>query len=595
MENPSIQHLWPIWQVLFPPNAAIVGGRPVVSLTLAINYALGGMNVWGYHAVNLAIHILAAWTLFGVMRRTLILPRLRERFGSAATPLALAAAMLWMVHPLQTESVTYVIQRTEALVGLFYLLDALLRHSRGNFGLVRRCWYIAAAMACLLGMATKEVMVTAPLIVLLYDRTFLGRLVSRGLAATLGLVSGLGRHLGRGGVVVDFNRLSRRHHRLCRAEVHLVVVPADATGRDRPLPSAGVLARGPVPGLRLAGAHAGKEVLLPGILVVGLLGLTVWALVKRPAWGFLGRVVLRDPCADLELRAHQGRGVRASHVPAVGGGGGRRGDWRLRCRPDGLSVGGGFRGRRRRSRAVSLVMLARRGTRNPHLPAQRGLPERVVDLGRHGGQGAGQRASPQQPRFALARRGRVDEAIAHYRKALEINPDFAEAHNNLGLALADRGRFDEAIAYYQKALEIKPDYAEAHNNLGTVLAGTRLDEAITEYRKALETKPDFAEAHYNLGLSWRITAIRSGDHPVREGSGSQARFRRHITISWLCWRLRTSRRGHRPLPEGPGDQARLRRGPQQPRRGFGRWRQRRGHHPLPEGPGDQARLRGGPQ
>ena len=94
----------------------------MVSLTLAVNYALGGMNVWGYHAVNLAIHILAAWTLFGVVRRTLILPRLRERFGSAATPLALVAALLWMVHPLQTEAVTYVIQRTEALVGLFYLL-----------------------------------------------------------------------------------------------------------------------------------------------------------------------------------------------------------------------------------------------------------------------------------------------------------------------------------------------------------------------------------------------------------------------------------------------------------------------------------------
>ena len=67
---------------------------------------------------------------------------------------------------------------------------------------------------------------------------------------------------------------------------------------------------------------------------------------------------------------------------------------------------------------------------------------------------------------ALAGRGQVDEAIAHYQKALEIKPDYAEAHNNLGAALAGRGQVDEAIAHYQKALEIKPDYAEAHNNLG---------------------------------------------------------------------------------------------------------------------------------
>ncbi len=141
-DNSNIQHLWPIWPVLFPSHATLVGGRPVVSLTLAINYALGGLNVWGYHALNLAIHVLAAWTLLGVIRRTLLLPRLRERFGSVATPLALAAVILWMVHPLQTESVTYIIQRTEALMGLLYLLTlyCFLRGAEGTvpFSLTRK-------------------------------------------------------------------------------------------------------------------------------------------------------------------------------------------------------------------------------------------------------------------------------------------------------------------------------------------------------------------------------------------------------------------------------------------------------------------------
>jgi Tfp pilus assembly protein PilF len=96
--------------------------------------------------------------------------------------------------------------------------------------------------------------------------------------------------------------------------------------------------------------------------------------------------------------------------------------------------------------------------------------------------------------------GNVDEAIDNYRKALEIKPDYAEAHDKLGLALAERGQIDEAIAHFRKALEIKPDFTEAHNDLGLALIKCgRVEEAIAQYRRALEIKPDFAEAHINLG------------------------------------------------------------------------------------------------
>ena len=149
--NKSIRHLWPIWPVLDPPNAGVIGGRPVVSLTLALNYAMGGLNVWGYHAVNLLIHILAAWTLFGLVRRTLLLPPARTpqplpqlspgvvegdnsppRFASAATPLAFAAALIWTVHPLQTAGghLHHSAHRIARRAVLF--ADALLRPSRGD-------------------------------------------------------------------------------------------------------------------------------------------------------------------------------------------------------------------------------------------------------------------------------------------------------------------------------------------------------------------------------------------------------------------------------------------------------------------------------
>jgi hypothetical protein len=131
-ENPTIRHLWPVGRVLSPPVHLPVTGRPLLNLSLALNYALSGDAVWSYHALNLLIHVLAGLTLFGLVRRTLLRqgyggqalqqPVLSKQFGEASMPLAFVVALLWVVHPLQTECVTYVTQRAESLMGLFYLL-----------------------------------------------------------------------------------------------------------------------------------------------------------------------------------------------------------------------------------------------------------------------------------------------------------------------------------------------------------------------------------------------------------------------------------------------------------------------------------------
>jgi len=163
--NASIRHLA---TALAPPvSAGSAAARPLVNLSFALNHALGGERVEGYHALNLLIHLAAGLALFGLVRRTLLLPRLRTRWGAAALPVAFYAALLWTVHPLLTESVTCVAQRTESLVGLWYLLMF--------YGLARaadetspRPWLALSLAACLLGMLTKEVMVAAPLLALAY-------------------------------------------------------------------------------------------------------------------------------------------------------------------------------------------------------------------------------------------------------------------------------------------------------------------------------------------------------------------------------------------------------------------------------------------
>ncbi len=497
-ENPNIQHLWPIWPVLFPSDATMVGGRPVVSLTLAINYALGGLNVWGYHALNLAIHILAAWTLLGVIRRTLLLPQLRERFGSVATPLALAAVILWMVHPLQTESVTYIIQRTEALMGLLYLL-VLYGLIRGATSGGSRWWYVAAVMSCLLGMATKEVTATAPVIILVYDRIFLAGSFREAwrqrygfylaLAATWGMVPLLLISTGFYGGTTGFAVKTFSWWSYLLTQPGVIVHYLGLTF----WPSGLCLDYG------WPAARSFDAILLPGVLVAALLALTIWALVKRREWGFLGVwffAILAPSSSFVPIRdaAYEHR----MYLP-------------LAAVATGVVVGGWVAGQQLVRRGIvpllvlevmggALVLLA--GVALGILTFQRNVDyQSELSIWADAvAKAPGNARVHNNLGIALAGRSQIDEAMAHYRKALELKPDYAEAHSNLGNALTGRGQIDEAMAHYRRALEVKPDYAEAHNNLGNALVGCgRFDEAITQYQKVLEVKRDSAEVHNNLG------------------------------------------------------------------------------------------------
>jgi tetratricopeptide (TPR) repeat protein len=187
-ENPQIRSLSPS-VALFPPDESAVARRPLVNLSLALNYAIGGLDVRGYHAVNLAIHVLAALGLFGVVRRTLARDSFLSGMASHATALATASTFLWLLHPLHTEVVNYVSQRTSAMMGLAYLLT-LYCSIRALEDPSRR-WTAAAVLACAAGMACKETMVTAPVMVVLFDRVFVYSRLRDAWTARRGLYLGL--------------------------------------------------------------------------------------------------------------------------------------------------------------------------------------------------------------------------------------------------------------------------------------------------------------------------------------------------------------------------------------------------------------------
>lgn len=518
-DNPSIRRLWPFSNALFSePAGTTVAGRPVANLTLAINYAVSGTGVWSYHALNVVIHILVGLTLFGVARRTLAGPVLRDRFGKDAAALSLAVALLWSLHPLQTECVTYVVQRVESLMGLFYLLTL--------YGFIRSVesprptrWLVFSVVACLLGMATKEVMATAPIMVLLYDRTFVAgsfrgawakrRTLYLSLAATwlplTALVASTGWSRGNS---AGFNAgVSPVVYWLTQIEA--IARYAGLSVWPRPL----VFDYGPFQ------VHSFGEVAPFALVTLPLLFAVAVALVWRPVLGFLGAwflVILAPssivPVATQSMAEHRMylplAAVAAAVVVGLHAVAGRR-SWPIFAA---LALLLGFLTTNRNKVYASELSLwedtvaKRPGNAN----ARCDLGLAYFNAGRYTEAIQQDRAALElQPAYpavlnnlgnALDHAGRASEAIGLYETAIRIEPEFAAAHYNLAKALVRSGKAPEAIAQFQEAIRIQPDYADGHNDLGEALSGAgRLPEAIGQFEAALKLRPDFARAHFYLG------------------------------------------------------------------------------------------------
>ena len=162
-----------------------ISGRPMAIFSFAVDYAIGGLRVQIYHETNVLIHLLCGLALYEVTRRTLV----RSNFSALeATWLAAAVGGLWVVHPLTTQAVTYLVQRVESLASLFILLTilCLIIASDGKWW-----WGVLTVVCCALGMLSKEIAVVTPILALLYDRAFLAGSFRRALRRRWGIYLGL--------------------------------------------------------------------------------------------------------------------------------------------------------------------------------------------------------------------------------------------------------------------------------------------------------------------------------------------------------------------------------------------------------------------
>lgn len=531
----------------FPPGPGAegpLGGlkhRLALQWTFALNYAAGGLDPWGYRAVNVGIHAAAGLFLFGLVRRTLLRPSGGGYEPARARWLAFASALVWLVHPLQTGAVTYVTQRGESLAGACTL--AVL------YGLVRAAgsarpagWYALAVVANAIGMATKQTMLVAPALALLYDRVFLSPSLAALLRARWPLYAGLvppflwlaatipgtvgdtrsmGSYAGTGptrveylatqpGVIVHYLRLAAWPAVLC-------------------LDYAWPVARG------------AAAILLPGAAVATALAASLLALRRHPAPAFLGLAFFLllapssslVPFADLAFEHRMYLALAPVVVAAVLGldALGRRllpaAAWRPALAVIALAVAAPALAARTVARnadyADRVTLWGATAACAPHSSrahhnyglylltdrddAERGLAELRT-------------AVALEPRYRLPRvvlakvlrdRGELDEAIAHLRAVIDVNPGDLPAHVALAETLAERGDAAGAADVYERALAMAPRDVELLNAYGVLRIG--LDDytgAAALFRRAVQVSPQFGLGHTHLGLALELANDPAG-------------------------------------------------------------------------------------
>jgi len=477
--------------------------RPVRAVTFALDYALWGFNVQGYHLTNLLLH-----TLNSILIYVLILQLLRPRSRKEKTQqpgrwfetsgVALVTALLFAAYPIHVESVTWVKNRSDLLTLLFFLLSFLLFTGVQLQEKKRRrsTWYVLSLFCFAGSLCSKEMAVSLPLILILHTLCFVPRGEWKGtmfkilpffgilLAYVLFKLACLGmvvseENAGTIGFYPNMLAVLKTFGYYAR----LLVFPFDLNA-ERPFV---------VPQSLLEPAVCGS--ILLAVIVVAFV-IKVWKQSKLLVFGILWILVTILPASNLVFLAGRPIAEQRLYIPSLGfcfivalG------ILRLWSLQPGLIP-------QRASRGLIVLMLAvlvglYAATvikRNADWKDPFTFWSKTVAASPHSSKAHIHLGN------ALLDQGEVKQAIRHYKEALRINRGFPETYNSLGNALWRQGKVKEAVRHYTEALRIKPDYAEAHNNLGNALLSMgEVKRAMDHYREALRLKPDYLEAHCNLG------------------------------------------------------------------------------------------------
>ncbi|UCD83831.1 MAG: tetratricopeptide repeat protein [Deltaproteobacteria bacterium] len=507
--------------------------RPLLFLTFALNYYFSGLDTWGYHLVNLLLHIFNGCLIYFIISITyknFISPD--RRIGRQENTIALLSSLLFVIHPIQTEAVSYIISRSSLLSTFFYLLGVFLFiqfNDKNEEDVKHWLFYLGSILCFILGMLTKEILITLPVILIIYDycfisstnyREFLPRLRRYHLpflSIMIGffffryfLVGTLGNPTDVRPVVTNViteGRVIVNYFRLLVFPVHL----------------------NPDPDFPISRSLMDKSIIISIIIFLFLLTISLRLYLSNrtiffgASWFFItilptsSIIPLRDVMAEHRL-----------YLPSIGF-----------FLVSSVVMNAGFEFSQRKLVPIRMKNIFLLGLLTLFSFFGLGTVARNVDwkdevsLWKDTVKKSPNKARPHN-NFGLALKidGVPEKAKIHYFRALKLYPDYADAHYNLGLIYYDEGEKDKALKEFKETIRIQADYAKAHYNAGIVLMEKRLfDEAIEEYQKTIHIDPYFVNAYNNLGLVY-----------VRQGLFDQGieQYRRGLRIDPNSQMLRTN-------------------------------------------------------
>lgn len=509
-----------------------MSNRPIANLSFALNYYFHQYDVTGYHMISIVIHIITGILLYFFLKTTLgVLPPCSKTEHNSSV--AFYTVLIWLVHPIQSQSVTYVVQRMNSLAAMFYILSFLL-YTKGR--LVRKNkkswpWFAACTLAGIMAVGSKETAATLPFFIILYEWYFFQDLsrawLRRHLASFAGILVLFGLlvlvYLGANPFDAILSTYAHRDFTLTeRVLTQFRVVMYYISLLLYPHPSRLVLLHD----FELSQSLLDPlTTLLSMGTIIGLIGLAFYTARKQRLisfgilW-FFGNLVIESSVIGLEIIYEHRTYLPSVFLFLIITTLAHR-----HIKPDLLKAGG-------LAAAVLLLSLwtyERNGVWNDPVTFWSDVIQKSPRNARAYNNLATcymgiksyqlavtnlQQAIRLNPNLIEARinmgvtlkaQNKLDEAIAHYYAALQVNTNFAAAHEfagahfNLGNALTRKGELDQAVEHYLEALRINPDDAEAHNNLGIVLAAQgKTSDALAHFREALRIKPNFADAKKNL-------------------------------------------------------------------------------------------------
>jgi tetratricopeptide (TPR) repeat protein len=468
--------------------------RPIAYISFALNYYFHKYNTFGYRLINVLIHIVTGIFIYHLIKMTLCLPVLEGRYRHTQK-IALFVALIWLVHPLATQSVAYVVQRMNSMAAMFYVMSLLL-YIKGRLAVSRRgkrwALFALSAISGLMALGCKENAVSLPAFIVLYEWYFLqdlnktwlkGRLFL--LLSVLGVLlliafvflgtTPLNSILG-GYVTRDFT-LAERVLTQFRVVVHyitLIVFPHPSRlSLDYEFPLSHALLD-PITTLLSLGT-------LAGILLIAWVKAPTERLLSFCLLWYLGNLVIESSVIPLEIIFEH-----RTYLPSLG-----------IILPAVLLI---FQYSHQRWLPVAILGLVvvffatwtyqRSWVWGHPVRLYRDVVEKYPGSARgHANLG-----------MYLHKTGKKEGVIFHLSEAIRIEPS-AIAYSNLGGVLVDQQQYQEATVQLSEALRLDPDISQTHYNLGVALAGLgKRDEAISHYRQAVRINRGHASAHDNLGV-----------------------------------------------------------------------------------------------